>query len=179
MDKSAIEAMLHDAKAQYEDGEYTEAVGHFDRLAKEGSAEAMYYLAKCHEEGLGVKQNLKKAFKLFKKAAEKGYIPALIEVTYCYAEGKGTERNDILALENASKLQSQGVVLYADEEDDDDGYGIPDQESADMWLKRINELAPEIDFYELARMYREGIEVEKDDKKADFWLKKAEERNKK
>lgn len=57
------------------------------------SALAAFELAKLHEEGNGVMQNPKDAFRLYHRAAVGGYEAAYSEVARCYEQGFGVKRD--------------------------------------------------------------------------------------
>jgi TPR repeat protein len=50
-----------------------------------------YWLAVCHDNGVGTVQDPAKAFALFRQSAESGYPPALCDLGVCYENGQGTE----------------------------------------------------------------------------------------
>ena len=54
----------------YRTGHYRDAVPYLETLAQKGDKAAMYRLAHLYEEGLGVKQDYKKAAYWYKRAAK-------------------------------------------------------------------------------------------------------------
>ena len=67
---------LRKGKAAYEIGKYDEAAMSFSLAAQDGSAEAMYLLGRCYQDGTGVERDINKAEQWMKKAAEQGHAEA-------------------------------------------------------------------------------------------------------
>ena len=67
---------LRKGKAAYEIGKYDEATMSFSLAAQDGSAEAMYLLGRCYQDGTGVERDIDKAEQWMKKAAEQGHAEA-------------------------------------------------------------------------------------------------------
>ena len=63
------------------------------KAAENGNKIAIYNLAKCYENGEGIKKNLKKAFYWYQKAAENEYIEAQYDLALLYQEGRKIEKN--------------------------------------------------------------------------------------
>ena len=68
--------MLKKAIALFEEERYDEALPLFEELAREGDAEAMYYLGMMHYEGGGVPKSQEKAVEWWKKANRRGSLDA-------------------------------------------------------------------------------------------------------
>jgi hypothetical protein len=75
-----------------------EAVFYFEKALKGGVDRAKRYLANCHEFGIGVVKNEKKAFKLMQSAAQSD-SRSITELGVYYAEGIGTKVNVKKAIE--------------------------------------------------------------------------------
>ncbi len=67
------------------------------RVNAGGAAEEQYKLGIAFREGLGVPQNVKKAFKWFNRAAEQGNVDAQLQLADMYATGQGTPKNPVMA----------------------------------------------------------------------------------
>lgn len=64
-----------------------EAAEFLERAAKAGSAEAQFELAQLYEKGLGVTQDLDRAFELYNQSAEQGFADALNDLGFIYYQG--------------------------------------------------------------------------------------------
>ncbi len=68
--------MLKSAIEDFEKDRYEEALPLFEKLAREGNAEAMYYLGMMYYEGWGVDKDLDKAIEWWKRANRRGSLDA-------------------------------------------------------------------------------------------------------
>ncbi len=68
--------MLKTAMEHFENDRYEEALPLFEKLAREGNAEAMYYLGMMYYEGWGVDKDLDKAIEWWKRANRRGSLDA-------------------------------------------------------------------------------------------------------
>ncbi|WP_050724129.1 tetratricopeptide repeat protein [Nitratiruptor sp. SB155-2] len=68
--------MIEKAVDLFENDKYDEALPIFKKLAKEGDAEAMYYLGMMYYEGWGVEKDEKMAVEWWKKANRRGSLDA-------------------------------------------------------------------------------------------------------
>jgi uncharacterized protein len=68
------------------------------RLATTGHAGAQCDLGHHYQRGIGVKQDLKEAVRLWTLAAEQGYVMAQWNLGFCYLHGAGVEKNEQEAL---------------------------------------------------------------------------------
>lgn len=97
----------------YQQKNYKLASKQFEKLSKNGNAEATYYLASLYFQGYGVPKDLNQAFNLFQQSAEHGYAPSLANLAIMYNNGLGIQKNIQKAFEyrlkaaNAGDLQSQ------------------------------------------------------------------------
>jgi TPR repeat protein len=73
-----------------------------------GDPDAMYCLAKCCEDGAGVKRNMKRAFKLYTASANRGNSDAMYWVAKCYEAGAGVKRNMKRAFELYTASANKG-----------------------------------------------------------------------
>lgn len=70
--------------------DYENAVKYFTRAAEKDNSHALYVLHQCYRDGLGIKQDRKKAFALCSKAAELGDIDALSDMGIWFEYGYNT-----------------------------------------------------------------------------------------
>lgn len=75
-----------EAMADIDIQDYKSAVSILKKLAKSGNAEAQFQLAKCYQNGTGVKKNTSVAASWLNKSAEGGFVPAY------YALGQRNEK---------------------------------------------------------------------------------------
>ena len=68
--------MLQRAVELFEQDRYEEALPIFQKLAKQGNAEAMYYIGMMYYEGWGVEKSQEKAVEWWKKADRRGSLDA-------------------------------------------------------------------------------------------------------
>ncbi|BCD59821.1 MULTISPECIES: tetratricopeptide repeat protein [unclassified Nitratiruptor] len=68
--------MIQKAVDMFEKDRYEEALPIFKQLAKDGNAEAMYYLGMMYYEGWGVEKDEKAAVEWWKKANRRGSLDA-------------------------------------------------------------------------------------------------------
>ena len=64
----------------------------YQALAKKGNVYAQYILGLCYENGIGVKEDISKAFELYERAAEQDYSKAKNKVYTFYENGIETKR---------------------------------------------------------------------------------------
>ena len=84
-----------------------ERIDEIREQAKKGDARAQYQLGILFEEGKYEKQNLKKAFSLYKSSAESGYDSAYYNLARMYELGKGVLQNFSLAIGYYNKLEDK------------------------------------------------------------------------
>lgn len=77
-------------------------------------ADALYRRANDYKNGDGVRQNLRKAFKLYMKASREGHAEAQFMVANMLSSGAGVRQNDTNAVEYYRKAAAQGLpdALY-------------------------------------------------------------------
>ena len=81
----------------YKSKDYATALRELKPLAKQGDADAQYYLGKMYDKGQGVPQNDKTAVKWFKLAAEQGHDGAQNNLGAMYEEGQGVKQDLVYA----------------------------------------------------------------------------------
>lgn len=115
-------------------GDPGKAVYWFTRVAERGDNGAMYYLAEMFKGDRGLPRDEAKVFYWIEKSAQKGGFQAQCELAEMYLEGKGAPRNPEAAAYWAHRAA--------------EGYGAVGGDGMPQAL--------------LARMYHEGLGVEKD-----------------
>lgn len=132
-DKAEVDSGI----ALVEKGEYEKAFRLFQRLAKEGDAEAQHNLAMLYRAGKGTEKNLELSALWFRKAADQGIADAQYYLGHMYASGEGLEQNTQyafiwyrMAAENGQGMAQINLgVMYAN------GVGTAqDVEQAYLWF---------------------------------------------
>lgn len=88
------EASLKNASAEFEAGEFSQALALVRPLADAGCAPALVLLADMHYAGMGVPKDAALAASLYDKAAAFGYAPALVALGDRYYSGSGVARDE-------------------------------------------------------------------------------------
>jgi TPR repeat protein len=89
---------------------YQEAAKWLAKAVAHGSVWAQNTLGLMHQEGLGVKQDLKKAVNLYQKAAQRGDAKAQSNLGFMYYEGFGVERDLVSAYKWLTLSGNQGEI---------------------------------------------------------------------
>lgn len=150
------------------------------RLAKRsadlGLARSQLWVGYAYANGDGVKRDLHKAADYYEKAAAQDTGPAYLELANLYEIGEGVEQDVNLAQEymrRAVRMDAVAAELaYADllcyEFGDPKSY-----EQAVNFYKLAAKKNNGQAFSRLAKLYKNGYGVPKDEKQADYWLSKA------
>ncbi len=116
--------------------DYVTALREWQLIAKQGHAEAQYFLGWMYASGTGVSQNYSEAAKWYIPSAEQGHLPAQLNLGKLYANGQGVIQDYLEAVKwfrLASEQDFQWAqfslgVMYAN------GDGVPkDNVLAYMW----------------------------------------------
>ena len=86
-------AKLSEGEAALNKKDYKTAIKHFDLLAKNGSANAQFYIGKMYEEGISFKKNDYWAHHWINKAAQLGLPDAQYTLGYFYRNGVGVVKD--------------------------------------------------------------------------------------
>ncbi|WP_455206193.1 tetratricopeptide repeat protein [Kaarinaea lacus] len=81
------------ALSAYKSSDYRTARHEFEKLAKQGQAEAQRFLGQMYDKGLGVPRDYNKAISWYKKAAEQKDPAAQYHLGLKYANGHGVAEN--------------------------------------------------------------------------------------
>ena len=85
--------LLRRAQSAMNEGKTTVALRCYQKSADKGNLKAMLKLAEIYEDGIIVKKDFNKSFKLYLKAAEKGDISSMVKVGEYYADGRGVTKD--------------------------------------------------------------------------------------
>lgn len=150
------------------------------RLAKKsadlGLSRAQLWVGYMYANGDGVKRDLHKAAEYYQKAAEQDVGAAFLELANLYEVGEGVEQDVKLAQEYLRRAVRMDAVpaelAYADllcyEYGDPTSY----QQAVKFYRLAANKNSGQA-FGRLAKLYKNGYGVEKDQKQAELWLQKA------
>lgn len=88
---------LEKALVHLQNSHYEQSFNLIKKASVSNNVIAQYYLAQCHEYGIGTPENKKEAFLMYRRAAERGFAPAMKELARCYYFGIGVEKNSYRA----------------------------------------------------------------------------------
>lgn len=162
---------------------YEQAIPLLWKSAELGNAEAQYNLGYCYEFGVGVAKDEKIATSWYQKSADQNYNDGLYAMMMAYSDGKGVEPNYDKAFEYAMKCAKNDdatcmfnvVTAYKD------GIGTPKNKQKMLeWAMKLAKLKNPENLnlsgritsarLNLAYMFRDGIDVEKDIFKSYIWF---------
>ena len=83
--------------AAYKSGDYATALREWRPLAKQGDADAQFYLGGMYDTGRGVPQDYKTAVKWYRLAAEQGNDTAMFTLSVTYEDGQGVKQDLVYA----------------------------------------------------------------------------------
>lgn len=152
----------------------------FHKAAKQGSANAQYFMGSLYNQGWGVKKDPSKAAAWTEKAANGGHVEAQFYLGEMYFHATGVEENHEKAFEWYEKSAKQGDapaqsnvgrMLYF-------GDGVEkDYAEAFKWTKESAENVPPDGYLQsfeiLAMLYERGHGVQQSNGEAIKWYKKA------
>jgi TPR repeat protein len=145
-------------------------------LAEKGDLISQFGLGVMYESGQQVEQDLKEAFKWYRKAAEQGLSNAQFKIGAMYLAGEGVGQNQKEAVQWLGKAAEQGQpkaqnmlgAMYGKGE----GVGQDDKEAVKWFRKAAMQGNKEAQF-NLGESYEKGRGVQQDDKEAGEWYQKA------
>lgn len=97
-DRPEADEQFQTGVAAYDRGDYTAAYDAWVPLARKGNLTAQRNVGHLLRQGLGVEQNLKRAFKFYRRAARSGLVSAQANLAHMYLHGQGTRQSDKKAL---------------------------------------------------------------------------------
>ena len=159
--------LLVQGKEAYSNKDYKKAAAFYAEAMEAGNARAMNFLAGMYLSGLGVKKDKEKAYELYKKAAEAGdqlalntanllgliHLPSPAEQWKSYME----EVHEFRKKEKYQEAMHKYVALAGNDE-------VPHEYQAEC-------------MYWIGMMYKLGLGIPRNDKRAKSWLRKAADKN--
>jgi len=171
------------AKKFIETQEFDKAVPVLKQAAELGNAESQYNLGYCYRAGSGIEQNAEKAIYWFSKSADQGFNDGLYQMMMAYGNGDGVEQDYNKAYEYGLKCAENGdgtcmwnvINCYYS------GMGVAkNMDKMLEWATRLGKLENPEDLtksgyitsvrLQLAQMYRDGQDLEKDLYKSYQWF---------
>lgn len=174
---ATAEKIMRDAWTAYNIGDYRKTLRLIRPLAGDGNPRAQVLLGRCHENGLGVPQDMAVAAQWYQLAAEQNDSEAQVLLAYCYEVGAGVPRNPEAATTLMTRAARDGyaeaqfnLALYYSQ-------GLhqtaKDQKESFRWAR----LAADQGYAQAERFvgacYEYGIGVQKDPAEAALWYNKA------
>ena len=101
-------AGFDEGAAAYKRGDYATALREWRPLAKQGNANAQFFLGVMYDKGLGVPQDYAEALQWYRKAAEQGNAGAQHNLGFMYAKGEGVAQDYGEAMKWYRKAAEQG-----------------------------------------------------------------------
>lgn len=92
----------------YHSGQFSEAVVHFKRVARQGCKHAQFNLGVMYGNGRGVNQNYKRAAYWYKRSAGQGKASAQFNLAVLYDNGSGVKQSPRRAVKLYRKAARQG-----------------------------------------------------------------------
>lgn len=165
-------AGLKEGDEAMEKEDFKTALKEFTALANKGDAQAQFNLGAMYNEGLGVDEDVAKAFAFFLKAAEQKHPRAQFVVGHMYSSGRGVTANKQESLQWKQKAASQG---YAQAQSDlgDHDYEQKNYAEALVWYRKAAEQNNANAQYGIGYQYYKGEGVPVDLNEAIQWMLKA------
>lgn len=156
--------------------DYGVAYRHFRMLAESENAEAYNALGMMYKQGLGVRQNDRKAMVFFKNSAKRGYLPALYNVGLMHKYGHGVEQNYRIANKCFDLADSLGFQKadYAIAYSYNKGQGRrQNYEKAMFYYQRGADKGNPACMFSLGYNYLKGRGAKKDPHLGRYWINAA------
>lgn len=155
-----------------------EALRWYEMAAAQGHARAQCLAAGCYAAGRGVQQDLARALEWYVRSADQGDSDALFNAGFFFDRGRGTAPDPARAVRYYSLAAGKdpramfnlGKCLEAGR-----GTAMNLSGAVELYTTAAG-MGHHAAQHRLSQLYREGIGVKKDRRKADFWLKKSQER---
>lgn len=136
----------------------------FKLSAEQGNADALYAVALCYRDGVGVNKNGEEQKKALFAAAAKTHIASLATIGDLYRDGKLVAQDFTKSLEYYNKATANGFTNATVSAKEIAGIG--------MYWKPANSGDAEAQF-KLGVCYRDGIQISADDSIATKWFEKS------
>jgi len=162
---------------------YEQGIPLLQKSAEMGNAEAQYNLGYCYEFGVGITKDEKIATSWYQKSADQNYNDGLYAMMMAYSDEKGVEPNYPKAFEYAMKcaLNNDATCMFNVVTAYKDGIGTEKSKGKMLeWAYKLGKLKNPENLnlsgritsarLNLAYMFRDGIDLEKDIYKSYVWF---------
>ena len=159
----------------FKNKDYQKAFSEWKVSAEAGLADAQFDLGVLYAHGLGVRQDLGEAERLYQRSAEQGYPDAEFALGEMYSRGWSAGARDQANAMRWLQLENNGdTSMPTGDWDSIADYGQPkDQKQAAYWYRRAAEQGLAEAQYSLGRLYATGKGVPHDEEQATMWVRAA------
>jgi len=154
-----------------------EAARWYRRAADQGNTDAQYELALLLIAGSGVPTNFEEAASWLRKSGEQGNGKALFNLALMYQRGRGVPKDELEAgrlLGSIKSADAESQFSFAAMFERGEGLVAQDDVEAFKWYLKAAGQGHVFSQRAVADMYRAGRGVQRDERAADDWLRKAE-----
>lgn len=176
LNKLSTEEIFARGFNHHQQGEYSEAIKWYRKIAKQGNAVAQQLLGLLYMKGQGVEQDFTKAIYWYRKAAEQDEAIAQYYLGILYLKGDGVEQDISKAVDwlHRSAEQEDALAQYKLGSMYLDGKGVEQKYfMAVHWFRKAAEQREAIAQYSLGMMYAHGKGVAQNNAEAIYWYRKA------
>ncbi len=172
MSSSACAGALEDGIAKFQAKQYSQANDILSPLADNGDMKAAKYIAFMYREGLGVEKDLLKACDYFEQASTENDGESIVYLGMCYLDGGG-RRADIQKAYQLLREGSENGYYDALSLQASVAFQIGDYPSAFGYYVAAAKEGDMEAMLMIGAMYRDGLFVTQDYKRACEWFVKA------
>jgi len=176
INKLSTESIFAEAFKYHQQGEYSEAIKKYRKIAKQGNTVAQQLLGSLYMSGKGIEQDYTKATYWFEKAAKQKEAIAQYYLGMLYFDGKGVTKNFVKAADwlHKSAEQEDALAQYQLGKMYLEGKGVEQiYYMASHWLHKAAEHQLTLAQLSLGQLYSQGKGVAKNTDEALYWYKKA------
>jgi len=156
------------------DGRDVEALAAYREAARSFDSDALVALGRALETGLGAAPDVREARRTYEYAAQRGHAPAQLALAEMLLAGRGASWGDELNVERwlyAAAKQNYTPAMVRLGQTLETGYGpiVRDTLAAYDWYRKAAQAGDRTAAGHLARCYRRGIGISKDETEARRW----------
>ena len=173
---ATAEQEYQDGKMHWEQKDWRNAIGPFQRASLLGDARAMDHLGEAYASGLGVLKDEQEAVRWFRKAAEAGNADGMHDLGVMYMYGRGVGKDGAEAVRWYRKAAEAGQPLGMNHLGwmFERGAGVgKDEAEAVRWYQKAADAGNALAMTNLGRAFERGAGVGKDEAEAVRWYQKA------
>ncbi len=102
--------LLEQGLKALDNNDYEQAAKLFEQAAKQGNAEAQYWMGVLYDNGDDVYMNKETAVMWYRKSAEQGYVDAQVNLARCFGLGIGVPQDENQAVYWLRKAAEKGDI---------------------------------------------------------------------